>query len=318
MPQENKVSSIYAINSKSFSEKYKLRNLIPRKKSNGPSEVWKSILDSNFDNSIKIVKSKKSTWPPSQSRVIIVGDFIDQIPEKLISRLAECQLLLGPNIDFKLKRNYQYIDSFRAKKILVPSQWVRSYLIESLKINEKVLVVWPSGVNVEYWLPNKSIVTKNTVLIYQKTNKYTKLITDYCRVIKDFGLTPIVVKYGMYKQVDYKSYLEKSKFLVWFGETESQSMAQFQAWAMDVPTLVLRVEKYNDGESSYNASSSPYLNSETGEFFDSGLPSHNVINSWLDRLNTFSPRNWILKGHTLIYAKNKLEKIYESLNYQSN
>ena len=130
-----------------------------------------------------------------------------------------------------------------------------------------------------------------------------------------------LIRLGKFNDGGYlvgKSSLEKSKFLVWFGETESQSMAQFQAWAMDVPTLVLRVEKYNDGESSYNASSSPYLNSETGEFFDSGLPSHNVINSWLDRLNTFSPRNWILKGHTLIYAKNKLEKIYESLNYQSN
>ena len=118
----------------------------------------------------------------------------------------------------------------------------------------------------------------------------------------------------MYKQVNYKSCLEKSKFLVWFGETESQSMAQFQAWAMDVPTLVLRVEKLNDGESSYNASSSPYLNSETGEFFESDLPAYHVINSWLGGLNTFSPRNWILKDHTLINAKKRLEKIYEDLN----
>lgn len=315
MPKKNIVSPIYAINSKSFFIKHKVSNLIPRKKSNGPFEVWKSILESDFDNSIKIVKSRKSTWPPAQSRVIIVGDFIDQIPEKLISNLAESQLLLGPNIDFKLKRNYQFVNSFRTKRILVPSQWVRSYLIESIKLDEKIPVVWPSGVNVKYWRPNKRIVTKNIVLIYQKSEKYANLIADYCRVINNFGLTPIVFKYGMYKQVDYKSWLEKSKFLVWFGGTESQSMAQFQAWAMDVPTLILKVEKYSDGESSYSASSSPYLTTETGEFFESELAAHYVINSWLDSLNDFSPRNWILKDHTLIHAKDRLEKIYENFNH---
>ena len=113
----------------------------------------------------------------------------------------------------------------------------------------------------------------------------------------------------------YKNYLDKSRFLVWFGDTESQSFAQFQAWAMDVPTLILEVNEYINDEISYKASSSPYLTTQTGAFFLQNSSAKETLEMWLNKIYTFAPRNWVLNGHKNSDAIIKLQKIYD--NWQS-
>ena len=320
MNNNRKNDLIFAINSNFFSRTFSLtnlirvsiRSLIQINKSNGPNEVWNSILCGVSKGKIKIVKSDKRTWPSSYSNVIIARDYIFNIPPELINKLKKSHLLLGPNIDFMLKDNYKYLNFFENKKILVPCDWVQTFLIKKLKISTQSIEVWSSGIDINYWAPhlNKDKKKKNTVIIYQKSTKWANLVNQYYILLKDLGFTPVVVKYGEYKQHKYKNYLGQSRFLVWLGDTESQSFAQFQAWAMDVPTLILEVNEYIDDEIRYEASSSPYLTTQTGAFFKQNSSIKETLELWLERIHTFTPRNWVLNGHKDSDAIIQLQKIY--------
>jgi hypothetical protein len=308
---------IYAINSEFFTRTSLLTNLILDSKSNGPNEVWKSVSCNIAKDKIRIVKSRKKTWPPSYSNVMIVKDSLYKIPPELIYKLKESHLLLGPNLDFTLENNFKYLNFFENKKILVPCDWVQTYLIKKLKIPTQSIEVWSSGIDVNYWAPHLDEANNNKkiVIIYVKSTKWTNLVNQYYRLLKDLGFTPVILKYGEYKQHKYKNYLDKSRFLVWFGDTESQSFAQFQAWAMDVPTLILEVNEYINDEISYKASSSPYLTTQTGAFFLQNSSAKETLEMWLDKIYTFAPRNWVLNGHKDSDAIIKLQKIYD--NWQS-
>ena len=297
MNKNNKV--IYAVNSELFSRKPLLTKIIRNGKSHGPNEVWKSVSCNDFKDQIRIVKSRKKTWPSSHSNVIIVRDFINEIPPELINKLKESNLLLGPNIDFTLENNYKYLNFFENKKILVPCDWVRTYLIEKLQISTRSIEVWSSGIDVNYWAPTLDKIKndKKIVIIYLKSTKWTDLVNQYYVALKDLGFTPVILKYGEYKQYAYKNYLNKSRFLVWFGDTESQSFAQFQAWAMDVSTLILEINEYTNDGIRYKASSSPYLTAQTGEFFLQYSSAKKTLEKWLVKTHTFKPRDWILNGH---------------------
>ena len=325
MNDNRKNDLIYAINSNFFSRTFSLTsqirvtisNLIQVGKSNGPNEVWKSILCGISKGKVKIVNSDKRTWPSSYSNVIIVKDFIYNIPQELLNKLNKSHLLLGPNIDFMLEDNYKYLNFFENKKILVPCDWVKTFFIKKFKMSPQSIEVWSSGVDINYWAPHlyKKKEKKNTVIIYQKSTKLANLVNQYYILLKDLGFTPVVLKYGEYKQYKYRHYLDKSRFLVWLGGTESQSFAQFQAWAMDVPTLILEVNEYIDDQIRYEASSSPYLTTQTGAFFLQNSSIKETLELWLERINTFRPRNWVLNGHKDSDAVIQLQKIYD--NWQS-
>ena len=317
MNNNRKNDLIYGINSHFFSRTFSLRKLIRASKSNGPNEVWKSISRCKSRNKIRIVKFHKRTWPSPYSNVIIIKDFIYKIPPELINKIKKSRLLLGPNIDFTLEDNYKYLNFFENKKILVPCDWVKIYLIKKFKMSTESIEVWSSGIDVDYWAPNlnKTEKKKNTVIIYQKSTNWTHLVNQYYILLKELGFRPVVLNYGEYKQRQYKSYLDKSRFLVWLGGTESQSFAQFQAWAMDVPTLILEVNEYINDEIRYEASSSPYLTSQTGSFFLQNSSPKVTLKLWLEKLGTFKPRNWVLNGHKDSDAISELQNIYG--NWQS-
>ena len=317
MNNNRKNDLIYAINSHFFSRTFSLTKLARSSKSSGPNEVWKSISCNISKSKIRIVKFHKRTWPSPYSNVIIVKDFIYKIPPELINKIKKSNLLIGPNIDFTLEDNYKYLDLFENKKILVPCGWVKTYLIEKFKISTQSIEVWSSGIDVNYWAPNlnKTKKYKNTVIIYQKSTNWTHLVNQYYILLKELGFAPVVLNYGEYKQRKFKGYLDKSRFLVWLGGTESQSFAQFQAWSMDVPTLILEVNEYIDDEIRYEASSSPYLTAQTGAFFLQNSSTKETLELWLEKLDTFRPRNWVLNGHKDSDAISKLQKIYD--NWQS-
>jgi len=317
MNNNRKNDLIYAINSNYFARKFSLTNLIRSSQSNGPNEVWKSMSRDTSKGKIRIVKLHKRTWPSTYSNIIIVKDFIYKIPPKLINKIKKANILLGPNIDFTLEDNYKYLNFFENKKILVPCDWVQTYLIKKFKIPTQSIEVWSSGIDVNYWAPNlnKTKKNKNTVIIYQKSTNWTNLVNQYYLLLKELGFTPVVLNYGEYKQRKYKHCLGKSRFLVWLGGTESQSFAQFQAWAMDVPTLVLEIKEYINDEIRYEASSSPYLTTQTGTFFSQNSSVKETLELWLEKLDTFRPRSWVLNGHKDSDALSKLQKIYD--NWQS-
>jgi glycosyltransferase involved in cell wall biosynthesis len=77
-----------------------------------------------------------------------------------------------------------------------------------------------------------------------------------------------VLVYGKFEQKTYFSLLERSKYLIYLSESESQGLAMFEAWARDVPILAwergfCQVGKYFQTGLTTTA----YLTPETGMRF---------------------------------------------------
>ena len=108
------------------------------------------------------------------------------------------------------------------------------------------------------------------------------------------------------------SLLRKTKFAVFLINTESQGLAQFQAWSMDVPTLILAQAKYENSKTLGHivpASSSPYLTASTGQFFDES-DSFEAIRGFVNILNNFTPRRWVLANYSESSSAEEFKRIF--------
>ena len=304
---------IYLINSSIFQRRPNFPYSFLNSRSNGPQEVWASLTNQKIKNRTVIVDKNESTWPEKNSKVVVVKDFLSVLPNPLIERLKDCKLRLGPNIDFSLDSNRVIYNNFTDKKVLVPSSWITPYLAHKTGISARDVQVWVSGIDEEEWeKKSNSKKVSHKVLLYMKGNNDKDLVQQYSSILrkKGFQIEPIV--YGGYKQSEYRKKLAQSKFMIWFGTTESQSIAQFQSWAMDVPTLVQKQELFIENSFRFKASSSPYLSEFTGDFFEHNSNPEEVIDAWLNKIEIFEPRDWLRQNHTIELAFENLKVLFNT------
>jgi hypothetical protein len=151
------------------------------------------------------------------------------------------------------------------------------------------------------------------VILYEKHFLIPSIVDAYESALHDLGFEVVRVKYGNYTQSAFKAQLEKSQFLIWFGATESQGIAQFQVWSMNVPTLILRDELFTVSNRNFPSSSSPYLDPACGEFFDLEIKPLLALQEFISRLGTFSPRLHVLGNYTSLHSFNKLQELFQKV-----
>ena len=204
-------------------------------------------------------------------------------------------LVVGPNLFITPKGFETELQNKRVKQIVVPSQWVADlWAREAPEVIDKI-VVWPVGIDFNYWQPQKLKQAKlrNKVIIYVKSQD--EMIIDQVKaVLEKLEFLVVVITYGLYSEVRYQEELRGSAALVYIGSSESQGIALLEAWAMDVPTFVYDSKKavtiksesgliYLEG-SSY--SPAPYLTVDRGRFWS----DVNELESHLGDREKFAPR----------------------------
>lgn len=208
------------------------------------------------------------------------------------------RLYAGPNIAVLPIGVGEVLASPEIDGCIVPSEWVRKLYISYCKeLNCKVLV-WPAGVDTEFWKPdffkNKSEVSQN-ILVYLKGDKSKDFFSNFNEKYNLSNFNFIIIKYGSYSPAYYKKKLSETDLMIVIGETESQGIAMVEAWSMNVATLV----KYDntwvgpDGR-NHVASSSPYLTNETGVFFKNNDELYSLLQDWRLKKLSFSPRSWVV------------------------
>lgn len=218
---------------------------------------------------------------------------------KLLSSAKNTKIIAGPNFypDEPLLLNPM------VQNYLVPSHWVLN-LIENPNLIAKTKV-WPVGIDSDYWRPNYSNKEKNsspkTGLIYLKS-KSSKADLLENSINKITGIKWKTITYGTYKPSDLRRKLADVDFCVYLGDSESQGIAQFACWSMNVPTFVfnnnerIRI-KMNTKSIELNPnqySVAPYLSPATGSLWSEDKELKNLIN--LDLAKSFSPRKWIIEN----------------------
>ena len=291
--------------------KTKIKSLLKRPrsiKSNGPDEVLKSLTKCQ---GIKRIRSLRSLSLLESENLLILRDFLDKIPVETARKIASNRILLGPNIDFMLERNLRMLDFFPQAHLVVPSEWVISVLKSEPYLKNRKFVIWAAGVDLNFWSgKDSSEIKTGEVLVYLKSEIEVNTLKQVKQTLENLGYSYQVVQYGFYGNYFFREILKRSDFAIWLGSTESQGIAQFQSWAMGVPTLVQRKDTYFAGKETFLSSSSPYLSPQTGCFTKTDDVTPDDINEFVSTLSLRSPRAWIESNATIEIAGEKLKQCF--------
>ena len=205
-------------------------------------------------------------------------------------------LVVGPNVvNMPNDENNILIDD-RIDLILVPSTWIKCAYAKYIKQKRKI-VPWYSGVN-ERFFSNRITNKNKKVLIYFKTLNYN-LLEKIKVLLNKNNIDIIIIKYGNYKQVEFKKALSVVDFAIFISQSESQGIALAESWSMNVPTFVWKkkISKINNVKYEYT-SAAPYLTSETGYFFSNIKNLEKIIKNYYKNKFELQPRRWILNNMT--------------------
>ena len=120
-----------------------------------------------------------------------------------------------------------------------------------------------------------------------------------------------------YSEEVYLDYLQNSKYGIWLDAHESQGFALQEALSCDVPLLVWNVLSMNqEHKSSYNnipATTIPYWNESCGEYFYNEQELENTYNLFISKLDTYKPREFILKNLSVETCEKNLINFIENM-----
>jgi len=224
-------------------------------------------------------------------------------PNLVVTPLEEDCILCAPEID----------------TVVTPCRWVGDWYASLAPELKNKLVEWPVGIDADYWRPNKTGEGKEDLmwLIYDKTKDGGK--TELKAVLSELNRRREqyeVIVYGQYTHAYYRNALRKSRAMIMLSPSESQGIAQMEAWACDVPILVWnrnRVEWKDLVFDGPSASSSPYLSEECGMQFSNDRDFAEILDDFIGRKNTFSPREYMLHNFSLTKAALSYSRIFQTL-----
>jgi hypothetical protein len=272
-------------------------------KSDGPSEVIKSILQDDFQSEMKRELPRlrhKVRW------------HVSGIPRRINEQMRH---IVGPNVDLQQipKKNLEKLIELQSV-FITPSDWVKPIYINEYSIPPNQVKAWPVGISDTKHSGDKKI---KLVVVYEKNRFLDPLTTSETEALeKDLtrmGYEIRYFQYGDYLQSDFMSVLNIAEFAIWIGETESQGIALAQAWMSGTPTLCRRIDQFVQNGVSYPASSAPYLKKEFGSFFVGRIPSHEIIKDFIQTISNGDCRRQAVKEFSLVSTAKQFAKIIRNV-----
>jgi hypothetical protein len=214
-------------------------------------------------------------------------------------------LVAGPNLVVTPSDDGSILLTEAVDKIVTPSRWVSDYYLNCAPQLAGRVFEWAAGVDTEYWKPKES-AARRVWLIYDKCiNGGQEELSEVLHQLTQLRLPFERIVYGEYSRQDYREALQRSFGMIVVSASESQGLAQFEAWACDVPTLVWHPQKLEVegiGSNALMVSSSPYLSDECGARFSKGADFQGAFSDFKERLSEYSPRRYVLRNFTLEQA----------------
>lgn len=194
--------------------------------------------------------------------------------------------------------------------ILVPSPWYA----EMCRPYWPHVEVWPVGIETDVWTPVPAGQKRVDVLLYDKVHwdrdAYEReLIGPIRSHLAARGRSVEIIRYGHYKEIDYKAALARCRSMIFLSEHESQGIACQQALSSGVPVFAWdRGGPWQDPEYfpdrvryEGGVSSVPYFDERCGmTFTDAGGFAADWGTFWA-RVDGggFAPRDYVIENLTL-------------------
>jgi len=155
-----------------------------------------------------------------------------------------------------------------------------------------------------------------TAFVYYKRRDPRQL--EYiCSILTARQISYVILKYGEYTEDYYIDILRKVKYGIWLGSYENQGFALEEALSMNIPLLVwstrLMKEEFPPCPEYENVkttmTSIPYWSNSCGDFFYEKSEFVGKLDHFLSRIESFSPRRFIVDHLSLLPIMKNLDDI---------
>jgi glycosyltransferase involved in cell wall biosynthesis len=236
----------------------------------------------------------------------VVGKFhvVEKIP-------TDHPIIYGPGVSA-----HPYDNNFWGRAdirlMLISCDWFKAMYDRDLSCAVRT-AVWPAGIDTDKWQPdtrqNKSI----DFLIYDKVrwehDQYeASLLQPIRNEFNKRGLSFREIRYGFYREEDFRELLQRCRAMVFLCEHETQGFAYQQTLACDVPILAWDRGGYWQDPAFYPhrvkfrpVSSVPYWDDRCGVRFGNVSEFSERLDAFVDKVKAeaLQPRDYIMENLTL-------------------
>jgi hypothetical protein len=226
-----------------------------------------------------------------------------------VSKYPNTKFIFGPQFSIFPEDRLKIIKGPKTVYNLL-SKWVINIWEKFPVCNNLNLVALPFGVDTEKFIDNKSIYERNKVMVYFKHRNPADLyfIESF---LKYKNINYSVFSYDRkYHENEYISYLQNSKYCIWVDAHESQGFALQEALSCNVPLLVWNVtsmnQEYGSTYSNLPATTTSYWDNKCGELFYNVNEFEVTYNKFIENINNYKPREFILENLSVDVCESKL------------
>lgn len=190
---------------------------------------------------------------------------------------------------------------------VVPSEWVKNLYRKYELVGECDIDIWTAGIDTQTFNGAGKNIKRDCFIYFKNRNEQELQNLKAFLVAKQVSFE--VLKYGHYSENDLLRSVKESKFCILLTGTESQGIAYMEILSSNVPCYVIDKPQWSSpgGTELHSASSTPYFDDTCGIM----AKKYEEFDRFLNNLERFEPRNYILSNHTLVQSAQKYLKLLE-------
>lgn len=223
-------------------------------------------------------------------------------------------LLVGPFISTLPSDNHSILETPLIDRLIFLCDWHRKIFYGLYGQRQIPSSIWYAGVDAERWQPlrNPQNKAKKYVLIYKKWP--IPQLTNQIEAYFEMHQIPYkIIQCGAYKVSDYQSLLAGASMTLFIAHSETQGLAIFESWSMNVPTMHWDPEFMDYyGVHFPNSSSAPYLTDELGIKFKDFTGFERQFEKFYRQCVNMNPRKVILEKYTNTLSADLFRSVIEN------
>lgn len=252
-------------------------------------------------NDYSYLKKNPHEW------ALVIGKphVLEKIPKKN-------PIIFGPGVGSHPSELSTYSTLSGLKQIIVSCKWLEELYSRDLQSPIPVSI-WPSGIDTETWRPVSHEKKAKTILVYDKVrwdreSYESELIAPIVKRIEKEEIAVKYIRYGKYKEKDFKEILGQVDAMIFLCEHETQGFAYLQTLSANVPIFAWDrggpwkdPSYYPDKVYFEPVTSVPYWDSRCGEKFSTIEEfQFNFSLFWKKvTIDEYQPREFILENFRL-------------------
>lgn len=209
------------------------------------------------------------------------------------------QLTCGPNVVVRSSDRDSILASPEIDAVVNHVDWgCEFWALDHPELRDRCLC-WSAGVDADFWKPDHE-GPRDRILVFDKRRKDQdpKRVNPFVAHLQSIGWpVDVLTRCGRqsYTLGEFRSLLHRAALMVGFTVgSESQGIAWAEAWAANVPTLILQqTENYYQGL-RFRCNTAPFLTPVTGAYFNDFDDFKHQFELWRSGQHDFRPREWVL------------------------